>query len=76
MDNYASYAAMITKAQSEREKEYDNHKTEMQLCIKDLEELLRLELSCDLRTKLANALRKARHDYDLKDVDFGDLKED
>lgn len=73
---YLAMTKAFLAARAAKEAEKDEFKTKMTLTIGELQELLGLQLSCDLRTKLAYQLRRAQHDFSMRNVDFGDLEED
>ncbi len=71
-----NYSTALKLKQEAEEKEKAAFKQRLTLTLGELQELLQCNLSCDLRTKLASAEREARRAYGMRNVNFGDLKED
>lgn len=76
MEQYALAAYAHTAHMARERREYLQHKIRVSLSIGDLEAILYGSISEALKDRLQSALHDAQHDYDTRNVDFGDFTED
>lgn len=77
MNNYErNFLKYYESVMNEEENERKRFSTHITLTLNDLEELMVVVKESKLKHKLKLAYVNALHEFNMRNVDFGDLKED